>query len=442
MKSEKLMDYIGQINDSIIVEADAHSVNGRTVKRPWIKWVSIAAAACLIVAIPFMLNQKTPSDISGLPKLTVNTDFGTMGFEGYLAYDISELQNGNPWTENNDLTTMPVFTNPNEYDSAGAPTNGLSAEEMLAEAEKIANLFGLEITSLYTEPTLEQIEQIKQKLEAAQASEEEVRQNTNVYRATAECGGAEIEVQKDGQILLTLTPETSDLAKEIEKLSSYDRFTLSFEYGYETIGDTMHSIGFPLPDRYSFTFDNTSDEQAMEITQYLFSQYGAFTEITTPSYDLSADYTYDGVLVRINTFVFENAGSLTERILNYHFNRLYFIATDLGGLGGISYSKTDLSQKIGDYPIITAGEARKLLIKNHYITTVPEALPSEEYIAHVELVYRTSRLDSVFMPYYKFLVEMPTMERENGMKTFGAFYVPAVQGEFLENMPLWDGSFN
>jgi len=114
----------------------------------------------------------------------------------------------------------------------------------------------------------------------------------------------------------------------------------------------------------------------------------------------------------------------------------------LGGLGGISYTKTDLSQIIGDYPIITAEEARTLLLEKHYITTVPEELPEEEYIAHVELVYRTSSRDTIFMPYYKFLVEMPTMQRENGLKTFGVFYVPAVNSEFLENMPLWDGSFN
>jgi len=124
----------------------------------------------------------------------------------------------------------------------------------------------------------------------------------------------------------------------------------------------MYCIGFPLPDGYSFTFGNISNEHAMEIMQYLFLEYGAFTEITTPGYDLAADYTYNGVLTRLNTFVFENAGSLTERILNYHFNRLYFSATDLGGLGGIRYSKTDLSQKIGDYPIIKAEEARKLLL--------------------------------------------------------------------------------
>ena len=43
-----------------------------------------------------------PHDLPGLPdlpKLPVNTDLGTFGFEGHLAYDIGELQNGNPWTE-------------------------------------------------------------------------------------------------------------------------------------------------------------------------------------------------------------------------------------------------------------------------------------------------------------------------------------------------------
>lgn len=441
MKTEKLMDYIGQIDDNIILEADTHAIDHRSIRRLWIRRGSVMAAAVLMAAITLTITRKVPSDFSGLPQLPVNTESGAMGFEGLLAYEISELQNGNPWTENNDLATMPVFTNPNEYDGAGVPINGLSAEEMLLEAENIADLFGLEISALYTEPTLEQIERIQQKLESVQASEEELRQSTDVCQATAACNGAEIEVQKDGQIFLTLTPDTAGLVKEIDKLSIYDNFTVSFECGNIAMGDTLQSMGLPLPDGYRFSFQNTSNEQALETTRYLFSEYGAFTGITTPGYDLSADYTFSGVLTRLRTFVFENAGSLRERILNYHFNRLSFSATDSGGLGRISYSKTDLSQKIGDYPIITAREARKLLMENHYITTVPEALPGEEYIARVELMYRTGRWDSVFMPYYLFLVEMPTMEQENGLKTFGAFYVPAVQGKFLENMPLWDGSF-
>jgi len=447
MKSEKLMDYIGQIDDSIIEEADGSIAKVKPVKRSWIKWASVgvAAVACLIIAVSFMFNQKQPTDpvdYTNLPKLTVNTEFGAFGFEGHMAFHIDELRDNNPWTEKINLTTLPVFNNPMDYDRAGAPINGLSPEEMLAKAEEIANILGLEITSLYTTPTQEQIKQIMQKLEGENASDEEIRMNTTAYNATAKCNGASIEVQNSGHIVLSLTPETAYLAKEIEKLSVYDSFTISFEYGYETIDDTQYSVGFPLPNGYSFTFDNTSYEQAMEITKYLFSEYGSFTGITEPGYNLFADYTYSGVLTRLYTTVFENAGNLTDRILNFNFSNIRFHASDMGGISGISYTKTDLSQKIGDYPIITADEARQLLLDRHYITTVPEEMPGEKYIANVELIYRTSRRDTIFMPYYKFFIEMPSMQRENGLKTYGVFYVPAVKGEYLENMPLWDGSFN
>jgi len=225
------------------------------------------------------------------------------------------LRSGNPWTENNGLTTMPVFTNPDEYDRAGVLINGFSAEEMLAKAEEIANILNLEITSLYTTPTQEKIEQIMERLQGE--DEETIRMNTAIYKATAECNGVNIDVESDGHIVLSLTPETVDLAKEIGKLSVYDNFTISFEYGNETIGDTIYYFGYPLPNGYSFTYKNTSYEQAMEITEYLFSEYGAFTGITTPGYNLFADYTYGGDLMRLHTAVFENAGSLTERMLNY-----------------------------------------------------------------------------------------------------------------------------
>jgi len=490
VKSEKLMDCIGQIDDDFIIEADSSDLRAEVQQvkikpgRTWIKRASAAAAVCLIITAMFLygrIQQTDPNDLPDLvrpnhpggvpdmvqptdpdnvpdqvrpadpddspglpdlPKLPVNTDPGTFGFEGYLAYDISELQNGNPWTENNDLTSMPVFANPHEYNGAGAPLNGLSAEELLAEAEKIAGLFDLEITSLYTEPSPGEIERTIQRREAAGWSAEQIRESMIPYRAIAECSGAQIEVEGDGYILLTLTPETFHLAKEIGKLGAYEAFTVSFDYRHETVDGSMYSVGLPLPDGYSFSYANTSYEQALEITQYLFSKYGAFTGITTPGYDVAADYTFSGDLTRTSTFVFENSGSLTDRILNYNFRRLYFSATNSGNLGGISYYNADLSQKIGDYPIITAEEARRLLLERHYITSVPEALPGEEYIARVELIYRTGRHDTVFMPYYRFLVEMPTEELENGLKTFGAFYVPAVRSEYLENMPVWDGRFN
>ena len=362
MKSEKLMDCIGQIDDRFIIEADsvtneADSIPAeagiqagkiKRVRRLWTMRASagVAAAACIIIAMSLLLNQPQQTgpddlpdhtrptdqaDLPDLPKLPVNTELGSFGFEGYLAYDISELRNGNPWTENNDLAAMPVFANPHEYDGAGAPVSGLSPEELLAEAEKTADLFGLEITSLYTEPTMEEIERIIQKMEAAGASEEEIRQNTNIYRATAECNGAKIRVEKDGSIDLSLDQEMAHLAEEIGKLSVYESFRISFDFRYKTTDGAIYFAGLPLPDGYRFTYANTSYEQALEATQYLLAEYGGFMGIKTPGYDLapiihSAETSIEYILA------FENAGSLTDRILNYNFRRLYFSATDLAGL--------------------------------------------------------------------------------------------------------------
>ena len=102
----------------------------------------------------------------------------------------------------------------------------------------------------------------------------------------------------------------------------------------------------------------------------------------------------------------------------------------------------DLSEKTGEYPVISVQEAKELLLNGNYITTVPYEMPGKEYIARVELVYRKGTYETYYMPYYRFYVEVPYEERENGLKTYGAYYVPAVEGKYLTEMPVWDGSFN
>ena len=69
-------------------------------------------------------------------------------------------------------------------------------------------------------------------------------------------------------------------------------------------------------------------------------------------------------------------------------------------------------------------------------------MPGEKYIKKVELVYRTSEMEEIYMPYYRFYVELPEENLEHGLKTYGAYYVPAVEGSYLTNMPVYDGSFN
>ena len=49
------------------------------------------------------------------------------------------------------------------------------------------------------------------------------------------------------------------------------------------------------------------------------------------------------------------------------------------------------------------------------------------------------------MPFYKFYVQVDitnASSSELGLVDFGIYYVPAVEGEYIENMPQWDSIFN
>lgn len=56
MTTEKFMDYIGQIDESIIDEAECSNLKlNFGERRTWVKW---AAAACLVVAVPYLIKQR------------------------------------------------------------------------------------------------------------------------------------------------------------------------------------------------------------------------------------------------------------------------------------------------------------------------------------------------------------------------------------------------
>lgn len=70
-----------------------------------------------------------------LPTLEIGAHDGGYGYEGYLAHDISELVNANPWNENISLAALPVFRVKND-------TSENKLEELItATAEKL-NLKG------------------------------------------------------------------------------------------------------------------------------------------------------------------------------------------------------------------------------------------------------------------------------------------------------------
>jgi hypothetical protein len=350
-----------------------------------------------------------------------------MGFEGLIAYDISELiNNGNPWSENDNIIALPVFKN---------TFNELSADEMLRKATETAEVMGWDIDKLYIEPSEEQLQRERDKINSFNSWIEEKENmpddlkkenymeytETKPYMAVAKCGEYTIEARWDGLV----------------------RIDFGDNYGGSP-------PGLILPDKYSFTYHNTTEQQAQEVMQYLLKEYNSFVNMKSPAIALFGDYNIYAQRIFSYT-AYENDGDLIDKILGYHFDTVRFAPNDEGNLYIIDRNKTDLSEKISDYPIITAQEARELLLQNRYITTVPfdtvhydGDFIDENYIVAVELVYRTAPWEEVFMPYYKFYIELTgfQMLEELNLKNFGIFYVPAVKEEYLTNMPVWDGRFN
>ncbi|MEG0835053.1 MAG: hypothetical protein RR413_06375, partial [Christensenellaceae bacterium] len=132
----------------------------------------------------------------------------------------------------------------------------------------------------------------------------------------------------------------------------------------------------------------------------------------------------------------------TQKILNFNFNYVTFACDDEGKLFISRTFQPDLTNVVGNYPIISTEQALELLENKNYITSVPEEFPGIAYVRKVELVYRNGNREKTYMPYYRIYVEMPSMKLDNGLNTYGAYYVPAVEGKYIENMPIWDGTFH
>lgn len=404
MKREDISDAMAHIGDDLLEEADAVRGAGGVRRNHWKGWAALAACAGVVLfgavrwgggptepvptpaaettaplgsTAPAETAQTTPvPTVDGLPMLTIELGETGMGFEGYMAYDISELVSGNPWTEEAGLTTLPVYANPLERDEYGQPVGDRAAME--AALEKVAGLLGLE--------------------------------------------GAEIEETDWGALTIRGEGLTLDVTSILP-------VTLEFEPPR------------PLPEGYDFGYHAPYD--AMEAAgTYLMETWDALLDMETPTLSLwGGDYNiYREQGYQIE--VYEGAGDLTEQLVGYHFRRVAFNPDEEGRLWMIRFYQADLSRKLGDYPIITAEEAQALLGEGHYITSVPYELPGLEYVEKVELVYRNGALEGCWMPYYRFYVRLPEMAEEDGLQTFGAYYVPAVEGRFLTNLPVWDGSFD
>ncbi|MCI9363186.1 MAG: hypothetical protein HFG17_02915 [Oscillospiraceae bacterium] len=339
-----------------------------------------------------------------LPMLTITGNgSAAMGFEGYHAYDISELVNENPWNENLKLSALPVYENPLSYDE-NFIVSGADFDAMKAFLLEIAARLGMDTSSLNITDNTPSKEYQAAVLEKSGGDIPEGYFNPT--KVIAEENGIKIEVDTAMTAAIFFEPAMS------------------------------------LPDSYNFTHFAPYEDIATA-AEYLKKEYQNLIGIDNPKINISGGgyNIYQQQSYEISFF--DNSGDAIDQIIQYNFNPVTFYCDDDGKLFLIRIYHPDLSHKAGDYPIISAEEAAKLLLNGNYITTVPYEMPGADSVVKVELIYRTEPYEKYYMPYYRFYVELPPeMAGKNGLKDFGAYYVPAVEKTYLANMPVWNGSFN
>lgn len=461
MKKEQISDSLNMLDDAIIEETNEIRSHKKGRRKSWGAWA--AAAACLALlayAGTRVLPQQSPdippdlhenfagltniptetpghsteipdssTDVSDpstqdldhsadtpdgpsqasdipldLPLLTISEDnAGGMGFEGYMAYDISELVNGNPWRETMELTTLPVYQNRLTFDNYFV-AYGVDFDAMKEFLLEIAGRLGLDTSSLVITDDASDWEWLAR--DWKRYNEGDVPEE--YYYPTKymiEADGVTIEVDRTMTAAIWFDPLIA------------------------------------LPDEYNYTY-YAPYEDFVKVAEYLKNEYSHLIGMEAPQTDIEGGDYNIYLDQNYNISFYDAADDDTSRIINYNFNPVTFYSDPYGKLWFVRIYRPDLSLKVGDYPIITADAARELLLAGNFLTSVPYDMPGSDYIKKVELIYHTGELDQYFIPFYRFYVEVPEELENSGVKTYGAYYVPAVEGRYLTNMPVWDGQIN
>lgn len=404
MRGNEFLDKMELIDPSYIEGADVMVSKKKSVL---IRLGVVAAClAFTVFAGAKILSHENNKIINpDMPMLSVSEITSTMGYEGYTAYDISELVNANPWNEDFKLSTLPVYQNTFNYDENNFES-GVDLDKIRKFILEIANRAGLDennLTVTYDTPDEEEKQKIIDKFNSAG-----VTVSKGYFTPTKLIINSQgIEIEADSSMTATVHFEPA----------------------------------LTVPSEYNFTHFSSYNDKC-DVAEYLKTKYKSLIGIEDPQADIfGGDYNIYGQQ-QYSVGFFEDGQDKTEKIINYNFNRVTFANDDDGKLFIVRICQPDLSVKAGDYPVISSNEARKLLIKGNFITTVPYEFSGEEFVEKTELIYRTDKNEKYFMPYYRFYVELPELKQEDGLKTYGIYYVPAVESAYISDMPVWDGNFN
>lgn len=365
-----------QTKQLLMREIGKKNVNERPLTTK--KIVGAVASVCLILGLTWLITSLIESEqTETLPLLTIHENlYLEMGAHGgggvMLAYQVDELIYGNPWDEEVNLNTLPVYKNKAQRDPAGLPKEGLSQEAMLERAEDVAAALNSTVCSTEKQD----------------------------FGIIAEGEHFQVNIEKTGNVTVYFDePITVPGLSEFKDSKDEDE-----KYSYEVILDD------------------------------LLLKYSELVGMESPGHDIGYDYSIDGEK-KWNISAYEAAGSLEEQIIGYHFDTVNFVINYNNELSIIRRKQPDISNKTGDYPLMTSTQAEKKLLEGEYFTRVNWHTPKENEIKGVELIYLTTGFEEYFMPFYKFYVELPGDKSpdDTGLSSFGIYYVPAVESDYLKD---------
>lgn len=371
MNAEAIISSMSFLDDDLLLEAEIRR-NKKEKKKNSLK-PAIAIAACFALIAVSALCYNAFSNPK-LTKLSVQFSDYSMGFEGEFLDSTEEYESGYP--TNHRFITMPVYTD-NCHDEKGTPC-ALTESQLEERLQKTSELTGISIetkTEYYANDLYGGYE------------------NDFVYNITTESESGSIIVNSAGGVTAV----------------------------------------FSKPRRVDYDFDPTKKENREKIIKHysdMFSHFiSEFIDFDSPDFITSREMLADCSYVYIYR-AYDSSGNRKDDVLRSSLQYAEFRIDDNGNLYSIHISDSLIdTEKIGDYPVKSESDAKKELLEGDYFSSVPYEIKGDNFIVKSELIYKSN--GEIFIPCYKFLVELPDAPQNAKYKTYGIFYVCAVKDNYL-----------
>ena len=326
-----------------------------------------------------------------------------LGMEAVMVQSESELvPTAWPVSSGETPASLPVYENARPADATGART--YTEEELCTLARQTAQALGLAVESVEVSPTEEQRQATLERFEEAGLlpSEEDT---------------PEAAAEKQAQLEYNLAPSWA---------------TAVCTDGAVVTASRAGTVRVELAEGFDVALDAQDAQAYAAAVQQLADEYGAAFGMQAPQAAVQADYTVEGN-VHLTNFVWDAAASPAQQLVFASCGRLSFSG---GESGAILYEQPQPGRALGEYALISESEARAMLLQGQCLTSVPYAVESEADIAAVQLCYREG--SEVYAPWYRFWVKLPEEAQQDcaeGCTAYGAYYVPAVRGEYIAGAP-------